>query len=386
MKHILWLPSWYPNKTGPFDGDFIRRHAVAAAEFNPVYVVFVIKDNRLPAGASPVVVRLSTGNLHETIVYLPPLRSRIKWLNRLLSSLHYIGMSRKMLKEHVKSYGLPSLVHVHVVLRAGFTALWARKKMAIPFLLTEHWTGYDPSATDNIYTKFYLLRYLTKKVITQALMVLPVSNNLGQLICTHFGPTPYTVVPNAVDTTHFTLPPAESAVFRFIHVSTMSFQKNCEGILHSFAAVLREHPAVELVMVGPFTDALCRLTDRLKATENVHWKGEISYEEVASTMQQAGCLVMFSRFENLPCVILEALCCGLPVISTRVGGIPEVIDTANGILISQGHEPQLTAAMLHMIRDYSQYDRNHISKAAREKFNYDVVGRKITAAYAACTG
>ena len=50
-------------------------------------------------------------------------------------------------------------------------------------------------------------------------------------------------------------------------------------------------------------------------------------------MQQAHSFVLNSNIENAPCVISEALCCGLPVIATRVGGVPEMVDKFNGILV-----------------------------------------------------
>ena len=45
-REILWLPSWYPNKLAPFEGDFIQRHAQAAALYNKIYVIKVVADDR----------------------------------------------------------------------------------------------------------------------------------------------------------------------------------------------------------------------------------------------------------------------------------------------------------------------------------------------------
>jgi len=57
--------------------------------------------------------------------------------------------------------------------------------------------------------------------------------------------------------------------------------------------------------------------------ENIKLIDQIPHREVASILQSTDLLLMFSNYENLPCVILEAFACGVPVISTDVGGIKE---------------------------------------------------------------
>jgi glycosyltransferase involved in cell wall biosynthesis len=90
---------------------------------------------------------------------------------------------------------------------------------------------------------------------------------------------------------------------------------------------------------------------------------------------------MFSFYENMPCVVLEALCTGIPVIATTVGGIPEIIGKENGILINPGKERELLNAMKEMIRNYHLYDADFISRQATEQFSYEVVGKEISDIY-----
>ena len=90
---------------------------------------------------------------------------------------------------------------------------------------------------------------------------------------------------------------------------------------------------------------------------------------------------LFSRFENLPCVILEALCCGLPVISTSVGGIAEVINETNGILVTCEDTDELVLAMQNLIDNRNVYDRRTIAENATLLFNYKTVGKEIVSSY-----
>ncbi len=116
--------------------------------------------------------------------------------------------------------------------------------------------------------------------------------------------------------------------------------------------------------------------------KKIFLRGEISYTEVAKEMQEANALLMFSRFENSPCSIIEALCCGLPVIATRVGGIPELINETNGMLVESLDKKGLIAAMEEMITNYKAYNRKKIAEDAAARFSYPVIGKKLDEVYA----
>jgi len=94
-------------------------------------------------------------------------------------------------------------------------------------------------------------------------------------------------------------------------------------------------------------------------------------------------MVMFSRFENSPCSIIEALCCGLPVIATKVGGIPELLNNNNGLLIESLDEKALFEALEAMAANYLKYDRKKIAEDAKSKFSYSVIGKKLDKIYEA---
>ena len=140
--------------------------------------------------------------------------------------------------------------------------------------------------------------------------------------------------------------------------------------------------AFEIVMVGRVNPSLVALATELSMLNNyVLFKKEVTYAQVAIEMQQSSALVMFSRFESLPCVILESLCCGLPVISSDVGGIPEVINDQNGILVKSQNKTQLKEAMKKMIDNYAFYNRKRISEEAADQFSFPAVGKKIHEVY-----
>ncbi len=79
--------------------------------------------------------------------------------------------------------------------------------------------------------------------------------------------------------------------------------------------------------------------------------------------------------------MLESLCSGIPVIATRVGGIPEVIGNENGILIDAGDEKELLGAMKLMVDKAPFYDKEKFSRHAAKHFSYETVAEEIMAVY-----
>ena len=131
-------------------------------------------------------------------------------------------------------------------------------------------------------------------------------------------------------------------------------------------------------MLGNENESLNELANKFGLLPDVViYKNAVPYAEVASCIQNASALLLFSRFENLPCVILEALCCGLPVISSRVGGVAEVIDKENGILVESENIQELVNAMQCMIDNYHHFDKAKIADNASALFNYNAVGKII---------
>lgn len=386
-KKILWLCSWYPNRLDPYDGDFIQRQARAASAYVNIHVIRLVPDPELKPGSVEIQTARQP-NLTEQIVYIGKGKGRI---GRLLYFLRWEREFRKLLKNYFSEAGRPSMVHVHVPYPAGRLAVWLKRRYRIPYIVTEHWTIYQP-ANPLPYSRLPLrMRMLIYSVLKEAERFLPVSTDLGKQVARLVGEVPQQVVRNVVDTGFFKYKADREMekrdLFRFIHVSGMNEQKNPEGLLRGFAAACKLDPGMELRMVGNRDQSLKKLAKELGLTDRVvHFEGEIAYAEVGKMMQEADALVLFSQVENAPCVISEALCCGLPVIATDTGGIPEMLDDQNGILIKPGDENALKNALLELKNNISRFNRAEIAYKAAAIYNYQVVGKELSAIYTEIAG
>lgn len=370
----LWLASWYPNKQDKWNGDFIQRHAHAVALHCDVHVINVEPANLELAAATDVTIK--KGNPAEVMVLF-------KNQGKLLNNYTYIKLFTTQVKKYIHENGLPDIVHVHVPFKAGLIALWIKKMYKIPYVITEHWAIYNKAAPDNYHTRSLAFKFLVKQIFLQAAAFFPVSNELGKAVNTLVAKTKFTAIPNVVDTSLFNYKPAEKQQgFSFIHVSTLKEQKNPKGIINCFARFNTLHPSTRLIMVGNCTEEIMQHAAQTGLHESkIVFKGEVSYHEVAVAMQQAHAFMFFSNYENMPCVLLEALCCGLPVVATDVGGVNEIINNANGLLVKPGNETQLLEAMLTMYHTYKTYNCRLIADDATAKYNYDAVGRQYVHQY-----
>lgn len=379
MKKVLWLVSWYPSREDPFNGDFIQRHAMAVAGFCRVYVIYVVKA----ASTFPVTRQEENlhGNLAEKIIYYQAPKTGIKLLDRLLSQYKYNQCCRQAVKEYISKNGLPALVHVHIAMKAGLAALWIKRKWNIPFAVTENWTGYYRQSVPSVYDYHWLFKQANRNILKKAVIFLPVTKDLGETVKKDFVNIPYRVVPNVVNTDLFYYKPFTPVKFRFIHFSYMNYQKNPDGILEAAKLLKERGYDFEISMIGHKDERLIAKANDSLLNGTVYFHAAVPYDEVAKQMQMASAFLLFSRFENLPCVILEALCCGLPVVSSNVGGIAEVVNKENGILVERENIRQLADAMQQLIENYAVYNKKNIADHAREKFSYRAVGAQYLSAY-----
>jgi len=166
-------------------------------------------------------------------------------------------------------------------------------------------------------------------------------------------PSRLTVIPNGVDTDFFR-PPARSKTGEpiILSVARMVPEKDHATLLRAFRLVLADHPGAELWLVGdgPLKPAIEQLGQQTLPPARVRFLP--GREDLRPLLAQAGLFVLSSRHEAFPNVVLEAMAMGLPVVATRVGGLPElVIPGETGWLAPSGNAPALAAAMSQLLAD-----------------------------------
>ena len=378
---VLWLSSWYPSPTQPYDGDFIQRHAKSVAAYAQVTIFYVAQMGAGVNVKQEYVMERNNDGVHERIIFFQFRKTGFMWLDKLIYNFRYYQTYRKAIRQYISSDGKPDLVHVHIPMKAGVIGRWIRRQWGIPYIISEQSSLYAQSVPGNYFTKSYRHRNTVKKIFQDAAAVTNVSAAVGKILKQLFDLPDVRVIHNTVNAEYFNYYGNRPSRFRFIHVSTLSHQKNAEGMLRAFSRLAGERKDFELVLVGPFTKTQKELVENTILQSVVTFTGEINYQAVAEQMKMASVLVLFSRHENFPCVIVEALCCGLPCIATRVGGVEEAVNDSNGILIPSENEDELLSALKEMMDKYDFYDGEAIAALATVKYSYPNIGKHFFELY-----
>ena len=393
----MHLPKWYPHRYDDQDGDFVARHveAVAAsaagAAGKPLRTAVVFAT--VARGPLPGLIALENDRSGPVPVWRYYYRARLTglaWLDRFLKLGLWLLCMRRGLQAVRRHWGnqRPDLVHAHVLLRPAVLAWWLKWRYGIPYVLTEHWTIFQPANAPHMPAA---LRWLAGPLVRQAVAFAPVSQNLREALARLGGVNGRTVViPNVVDTGLFH-PPADLAGRRgLLHVAVFNeAAKNLSGLLRTVARLRANNPVLTVQLrvagFGPAEKELHQLAAELDllADGTVTFLGKLSSAEVADEMRRAACLVLFSNYENLPCVLIEAQASGLPAVATRVGGVPELLpnDGSRGLLVPAGDEAALAAALAAVLQHPEQFDAAALRRHAEAHFSVAAVGRQLRAVY-----
>jgi glycosyltransferase involved in cell wall biosynthesis len=290
---------------------------------------------------------------------------------------HFIG-----LKVIEKERGKVKFVHLNVIFPAGIVALFFYWFRGLNFLITEHSTIFLKSRSSEL---GIIHRSLAKLCLKKAELLTTVTFNLGNDLGIIQKPKRLEKLNNVADEHIFfpTRTKYQNEKFRFIHISTLVPEhKNPKGLLNAFASISVQRSDFEVVIISDGEIIpIKNYAEEIGLGEFVKFFPTMAKEEVANEFRKSNCLVLFSNYENMPVVISEAWMCGLPVISTNVGGISESLTKENGILIQKGDEIGLANAIVQMLDFPTLFDAKNISSIGRDNFSYHSVSETLAALY-----
>jgi len=167
-----------------------------------------------------------------------------------------------------------------------------------------------------------------------------------------------------------------------IAVARLSPEKDIANLVRATAMAVERAPdlRVEVAGGGPCREQLVRLAAELGVADRIVFLGEV--RDVPAALARARMLVLPSRSEGIPLTVLEAMACGLPVVGTRVGGLPEVVeDGVTGLLVPPADPAALAAAIVQTWSDPDRLDRLGHAGRRRAEECFDV--RRMVAQFEA---
>jgi glycosyltransferase involved in cell wall biosynthesis len=368
--NVLFLTTNWPRVDSPIDGIFVREHARAAAEVADVRVV------HLERAGGRGLVDLRRIDLEE-----PPMwRARYRRFGKPLSVAGFFGGPWAAARRFGRQGWRPEVIHAHSFLSA-LPALVLGKRLGVPVAYTEHWTIFLPENPAELTAP---MRLAARAALRGADIVLPVSDDLGQALLALEPKARIRVVPNVVDERVFApgaLRETNAAPRRLLTAGLLDTERKGVDLLLEALARLPQPDGIVLDVVGDGSLRLRyeALAERLGLGDAVTFRGLKPKTQLAALMREADLFVLGSRYENNPCVVLEAMACGLPVVATRVGGLPEVVDDRSGLLSEPGDPASLAACITEALE--RQFDRAAIARRARERYGTAAIGSTLADAY-----
>lgn len=273
---------------------------------------------------------------------------------------------------------------------AGFAASWFKKRFPEkPFLLTLQ----EGKTEAEIEDETRLIRPIFKSIFLRADAVQCISGFLAGIARRYGAGKRIEVVPNGVDVRRFASgDPGDVAASRecwglprsgFV-VATVSrlVPKNGVDTLIEAVAVL---PGVSLAVFGDGPDraALERLTVARGLGGRIFFAGEITHDRLPSMLKVADCSARLSRAEGFGLAFIESMAAGLPVVATRVGGIPEFARDGENALLVPPDDAAAAAAAIARLRDDATLRGRLVANGfeTAKRYDWDGIAQQMDAIF-----
>jgi glycosyltransferase involved in cell wall biosynthesis len=346
-------------------GSFEVVHPAAQLLIDQNRVKFVDDASRLQAMKS--LVRLFIRKpIHTARVSATALKANDRW--RYVQALTFAAdaLTRKM-----------QYIHAHFADENAWIASAIAEWTALPFGLTVH--GYDVRYAP-------LPPKILSRIVSNAAAIVTVSEYFKAYAAQklNIDPERIYVAPNGVDINRFSPPKhrVHNETCRLISVGRLERIKG-HDILVKAAHLLKSQGAdISLTLVGDGKERenLERQVNELELGNLVHFLGDQPPDSIVEQLHRSDIFVMPSRDESFGVACIEAMATGLPVVASRVGGLPAFVEQGiNGLLFESEHPEQLAAAVAILLKDPEQ--RNHMGTNAidtvRSKFSHEKTVRKL---------
>ncbi|OGG49580.1 hypothetical protein A2704_07185 [Candidatus Kaiserbacteria bacterium RIFCSPHIGHO2_01_FULL_54_36b] len=292
----------------------------------------------------------------------------------------------------------PDIIHSHTPFSVGREAIIAARKLRVPLIGTHH-------TFFNHYLKHVHLDYQWAQRLSWSLtvgyynhcdVVISPTRSLAEELRVHGLKKRCEIVVNAIDTESFRPPESSTAKEdlkkklgiserSLVYMGRVSYEKSIDQLLKALVLLVPQMPDIKLVIVGdgPERAKLGNLAKSLGIEQNVHFSGFLFDERLTEVLQTSDLFVTASKSENMPLAVLEAMACGLPVVTVTSLGLSEIVqDESNGYLLPPDDPQRMTKAILHLLQDKTMHQR--FSEKSREiSLNYsdDAVMARLEGVY-----
>lgn len=302
---------------------------------------------------------------------------RIQWLRAI----------RILFDEYVRHHGRPDVIHAHCALYAGVAAARISAEENIPFVVTEHSTGYSRK----IFTKSQLS--WAGSTFEKSSACIAVSNSFMHLLQDGLGfGHNWQVIPNIVERRFYEsgikISNSQDSV-RLLHVALLNPIKRQELLVEAIYICKqagRSDIKLTIAGSGPKHATLKKRISGLAVENQISLIGSVKRNDMPELMVSHDGFVLCSDYETFGVVVAEALASGLSSISTDCGGPRDIIGAGDGIIVPRGDAAAIARAMMNLSKIQGDAEiRNNRRQRAARRFGEDAVCAELIEVYSAAT-
>lgn len=272
------------------------------------------------------------------------------------------------------------IFHQFHLFALGGAVVLAKKFLGKPLTTTlAGWDTYDPIRS----VPNFLHPYLAQ-VMNESDAVISPSQELVKHAKEQGCKKDIKVVPHGVDVTRVN-PHIDGSMAReklgikddeimVLSIQRLVKKKGVNYLIDAVFDVVKKSPDVKFVIVGdgPERESIMKLARKLKVSNNIALTGFIPSKDLARYYSACDIFILPSLYEQFGLVLVEAMACGKPVISTKVGAIPEVVDDGKtGLLVEPKNPRQLAGAIIKLANDKDLRRKMGRDGRRRAKTKYD---------------
>ena len=268
------------------------------------------------------------------------------------------------------------IIIVHWLYPDGVCASWYSRLMGVPLIMCAE--GCDVNEFLGQSTK----RIQILSALNSAAHIATVSNGLTQALVNHgIAEEKITTIPNGVDSAVFSRVESDSArqsnnkIPTILYIGRLSDEKDVMILLQAVALLRNSGQEFRLNIVGdgPEMDSLRRFSSENSLDDRIQFAGQVAHRDISNYLRQCDVLCLPSKREGCPNVVLEAMACGVPVVAFAVGGIPDMVSEATGILAEE-RTPESLQSALQVAID-TPWNNSAIANSVRD-LTWERVARK----------
>lgn len=376
---ILFLASWFPNRTNKVLGVFVKRKALAISRSCNVSVLYVSADSSMKDTIFEVDCCIEDELLIVRVYFKYFFSGIIKkiFYNFCFLIAHYIGWKRIK-----KEWGNPDLIHVNVIDRSGYIALFLKLIKKINYIITEHSTP-DINYLRGLTNKTKIpLKFFKKLVINNCEFI----NVDSQASLDYYKKAGFRgnfgIIKNVVEIKPEFLVPSKrnkkDSIKRAVHISILNERKNVSDIIKAFDHICNKlgRKGIELHLIGEGEqknqlEILAKDLDLLN--KNIFFHGFVDENKKLELLTNADFHILNSDEEGFSVVTAESILYGIPVIATKCGGPEDFVPKEVGILIDRRNLQQLIDAIIYMIDNSQYYNPTILQEYGKKNFSPEII-------------